>query len=43
MRRVTGFDVPYAPPKLEHFYLPDVDRILDAIDSLYLPGEEPGR
>jgi len=40
VRRVTGFDVPFAPPKLEHFYLPDVDRILDAIDSLYLPGDE---
>jgi 2-oxoisovalerate dehydrogenase E1 component beta subunit len=39
VRRVTGFDVPFAPPKLEHFYLPDVDRILDAIDSLYLEGE----
>lgn len=39
VRRVTGFDVPFAPPKLEHFYLPDVDRILDAIDSLYLDGE----
>ncbi|MCI9889549.1 alpha-ketoacid dehydrogenase subunit beta [Micrococcales bacterium 31B] len=35
VRRVTGFDTPYAPPKLEHFYLPDVDRILDAIDSLH--------
>lgn len=34
VRRVTGFDVPYAPPKLERFYLPDVDRILDAVDSL---------
>lgn len=34
VRRVTGLDVPYAPPKLEHFYLPDVDRILDAIDTL---------
>jgi pyruvate dehydrogenase E1 component beta subunit len=34
VRRVTGFDVPFAPPKLEHFYLPDVDRILDAVDSL---------
>jgi pyruvate dehydrogenase E1 component beta subunit len=34
VRRVTGFDVPYAPPKLEKFYLPDVDRILDAIDTL---------
>jgi pyruvate dehydrogenase E1 component beta subunit len=35
VRRVTGFDVPFAPPKLEHYYLPDVDRILDAIDTLY--------
>jgi len=34
VRRVTGFDVPYAPPKLEHFYLPDVDRVLDAVDTL---------
>lgn len=34
VRRVTGFDVPFAPPKLEHFYLPDVDRVLDAVDSL---------
>mgnify|MGYP001006947822 CR=1 FL=1 len=35
VRRVTGFDVPYAPPKLEHYLLPDVDRVLDAIDTLY--------
>ncbi|MFS0893069.1 alpha-ketoacid dehydrogenase subunit beta [Microbacterium sp. 179-I 3D3 NHS] len=35
VRRVTGFDVPYAPPKLEHFYQPDVDRVLDAIDGLH--------
>jgi 2-oxoisovalerate dehydrogenase E1 component beta subunit len=34
VRRVTGFDVPFAPPKLEHFYLPDVDRVLDAVDTL---------
>ena len=40
VRRVTGFDVPYPAPKFEHFYLPDVDRILDAVDSLYLPGDE---
>ena len=38
--RVTGFDVPYPAPKFEHFYLPDVDRILEAVDSLYLPGEK---
>nr|WP_026529412.1 alpha-ketoacid dehydrogenase subunit beta [Haematomicrobium sanguinis] len=32
--RVTGFDVPYPAPKLEHFYLPNAVRILDAIDDL---------
>ncbi len=30
--RVTGYDVPYPPAKLEHVYLPDLDRILDAVD-----------
>lgn len=34
VRRVTGFDTPFAPPKLEKFYLPGVDRILDAVDDL---------
>jgi 2-oxoisovalerate dehydrogenase E1 component beta subunit len=32
--RVTGFDIPYPPPKLEDYYLPDVDRILDAVERL---------
>nr|WP_246858675.1 transketolase C-terminal domain-containing protein [Citricoccus sp. SGAir0253] len=32
--RVTGFDVPYPAPKLEHHFLPSVDRILDAVDDL---------
>ncbi len=32
--RVTGFDIPYPAPKLEHFFLPGVDRILDAVDEL---------
>jgi pyruvate dehydrogenase E1 component beta subunit len=32
--RVTGFDTPFAPPKLEHLYLPSVDRVLDAVDRL---------
>lgn len=35
VRRVTGFDTPFASPKFEHWYLPDVDRVLDAIDSLH--------
>lgn len=34
IRRVTGFDIPYPPPKLEHVHLPSVDRILDAVDDL---------
>jgi len=34
VRRVTGFDIPYPPPKLEQHYLPGVDRILDAVDEL---------
>lgn len=34
VRRVTGFDIPFPPPKLEHFQLPGVDRILDAVDDL---------
>ncbi|MDN5732572.1 MAG: alpha-ketoacid dehydrogenase subunit beta [Yaniella sp.] len=32
--RVTGFDIPYPPPMLEKYHLPNVDRILDAIDDL---------
>ena len=32
--RVAGFDIPYPPPKLEHAYLPGVDRILDTVDRL---------
>lgn len=34
VRRVTGFDVPFPPPKLEHLQLPTVDRVLDAVDDL---------
>jgi 2-oxoisovalerate dehydrogenase E1 component beta subunit len=30
--RVAGFDTPFPPAKLESSYLPDVDRILDAVD-----------
>lgn len=32
--RVTGFDIPYPSPKLEQHHLPDVDRIIDALDEL---------
>jgi 2-oxoisovalerate dehydrogenase E1 component beta subunit len=30
--RVSGFDTPFPPAKLEGLYLPDTDRILDAVD-----------
>lgn len=32
--RVGGFDIPYPPAKLEDVYLPDVDRVLDAVDKV---------
>jgi 2-oxoisovalerate dehydrogenase E1 component beta subunit len=32
--RVTGLDIPYPPPALEHHHVPDVDRILDAVACL---------
>jgi len=31
--RVSGFDTPFPPAKLESVYLPDADRILDAVDK----------
>ncbi len=30
--RVGGFDTPYPPSRVEHLYLPDLDRVLDAVD-----------
>ena len=30
--RVSGFDTPFPPAKLEGLYLPDADRILEAVD-----------
>jgi pyruvate dehydrogenase E1 component beta subunit len=32
--RVSGFDIPYPPPKLEHAHLPGVHRVLDAVHRL---------
>jgi 2-oxoisovalerate dehydrogenase E1 component beta subunit len=32
--RVSGLDIPYPAPKLEHVHLPDVDRILDTVARL---------
>ena len=33
--RVGGFATPYPPSKLEEHYLPDLDRILDAVDRTF--------
>jgi len=30
--RVGGFDIPYPPSRVEEEYLPDLDRVLDAVD-----------
>jgi len=30
--RVAGFDTPYPPSRLEDYYLPDLDKVLDAVD-----------
>ncbi len=30
--RVSGFDTPFPPAKLEDLYLPDADRVLEAVD-----------
>ena len=37
--RVTGLDIPYPPPHLERFHLPNTDRILDAIARLQWDGD----
>jgi len=33
--RVTGYDTPYPPSRLEEEYLPDLDRVLDAVDRSF--------
>lgn len=32
--RVTGWDIPYPPAKLESHHLPDLDRMLDGVDRV---------
>lgn len=32
--RVTGFDIPYPPSRLEKHHLPDLDRILTGVDTV---------
>jgi pyruvate dehydrogenase E1 component beta subunit len=33
--RVGGFSTPYPPSRLEEHYLPDLDRVLDAVDRAF--------
>ncbi|QVQ50386.1 alpha-ketoacid dehydrogenase subunit beta [Spiractinospora alimapuensis] len=33
--RVTGFDTPYPPNRLEDHYRPDLDRVLDGVDRAF--------
>ena len=33
--RVGGYSTPYPPSKLEDYYLPDLDRVLDAVDRAF--------
>ncbi|ABK51808.1 Transketolase, central region [Acidothermus cellulolyticus 11B] len=33
--RVGGFSIPYPPSRLEEHYLPDVERVLDAVDRVF--------
>ena len=35
VQRVTGFDTPYPPSRLEEDYLPDLDRVLEAVDRAF--------
>jgi len=33
--RVTGFDTPYPPARVEEEFLPDLDRVLDGVDRAF--------
>ena len=35
MLRVGAFDMPYPPSRIEEEYLPDLDRVLDAVDRTF--------
>ena len=32
MQRVTGYDMPYPPSRVEDDFLPGLDRIIDAVE-----------
>jgi pyruvate dehydrogenase E1 component beta subunit len=35
VQRVGGWNIPYPPARVEASYLPDLDRVLDAVDATY--------
>jgi pyruvate dehydrogenase E1 component beta subunit len=35
IQRVGGWNIPYPPARTENLYLPDLDRVLDAVDATY--------
>jgi 2-oxoisovalerate dehydrogenase E1 component beta subunit len=35
VQRVGGYSVPYPPSRIEEHYLPDLDRVLDAVDHTF--------
>ncbi len=35
VQRVGGYHMPYPPSRLEHDYLPSIDRVLDAVDETF--------
>jgi 2-oxoisovalerate dehydrogenase E1 component beta subunit len=37
VERVGGYNVPYPPARAEEDYLPDLDRVLDAVDRVLVP------
>ena len=34
VQRVTGYDIPVPLPKLENYYMPDVNRVLKGIEKV---------
>ncbi|HYO85775.1 MAG TPA: alpha-ketoacid dehydrogenase subunit beta [Dermatophilaceae bacterium] len=41
--RVAGLDIPYPAPRLEHYHLPGVERVLDAVARLQWDDQPDGR
>jgi 2-oxoisovalerate dehydrogenase E1 component beta subunit len=35
VQRVAGYNIPYPPARVEEHYLPDLDRVLDAVDATH--------